>query len=114
MTMRKLSLCLSLVIGAASILLLTTAKPVQADNAAMVANDQGCTITWGANTYEGSGTEVLTHSGEWKYTCNAELVSGPGVSKTEHATGVCIGTLGSGTGDFLQNPGDHAHADCHD
>lgn len=113
--MRKLGFCLSLaIVVAVGILLLPTSKPVQAGNAAMVANQQDCYIFWSANTYEGSGTEVLTPSGEWTYTCNAELISGPGVNKTGQTVGTCFGSEGYGTGDFVQNPGGQAHAGCHD
>jgi hypothetical protein len=95
------------------ILLLSIDQPVQAGNALMVANQQDCVINWSPNTYLGSGTEVRTPSGEWIYTCNAELISGPGVEKTEHAVGICTTSNGSGTGNFVQNPGGHAYAGCH-
>jgi len=114
--MRKLSFCLSLavvVVVGVGILLLPTAKSVQAGDAAMVANQQDCFIYWSANTYEGSGTEVLTPSGEWKYTCSAELVSGPGVNKTVQPVGVCRGSEGVGVGIFVLDPGGRAHAGCH-
>ena len=115
--MRKARFCASLaiVVGlGVGILLLPTDEPVQAGSAALVANQQDCVINWGPNTYEGSGTEVVTPSGQWTYTCNAELISGPGVEKTEQAEGICTTSNGSGTGHFLQNPGGHAYAGCHD
>jgi hypothetical protein len=115
--MRKVSFCLSLaivVVLGVGILVLPTAQPLQAGNAAMVANQQDCVINWSPNTYEGSGTVVLTPSGQWIYTCNAELISGPGVEKTEQAVGICATDNGSGTGNFVQNPGGQAHAGCHD
>ena len=65
------------------------------------------------NGYHGRGTEVLTPSGEWTYVCNAVLVSGDGVDKTQQDLGECTSTIGSGWGDFLQTPGGHALAHCH-
>ncbi len=113
--MRKARFCASLaiVVGmGVGILLLPTDTPVQAGNAALVANQQDCVINWAPNTYEGSGTEVVTPSGQWTYACNAELTYGPGVDTTEHALGTCTSSNGSGTGNFVQNPGGHAYAGC--
>ena len=112
--MRKLTICLSLAIAvAAGILLLPADKSVQAGNAALVANQQECDIIVDLNGYHGRGTEVLTPSGEWTYVCNAVLVSGDGVDKTQQDLGECTSTIGSGWGDFLQTPGGHALAHCH-
>jgi hypothetical protein len=112
--MRKLIVSLSLTtVLAVGILLLPTAIHVQASGTEMVANQQGCLIFSGDKTYEGSGTEVLTPSGHWTYTCNAELIDGPDVNGTIHTEGTCSGSEGFGEGDFVLNPGGQAHANCH-
>jgi hypothetical protein len=118
--MRKVSFFLSLAIVMAvgvGILLLATAQPVQAGGAAaaVVANQQDCTIVLNSphSTYDGNATEVLTPSGQWILTCNAELTSGPGVDQTVHVDTTCSGSLGSGTGDSVLNPGGHAYSGCH-
>lgn len=96
-----------------ALLLTFSSAPATANNAATVANQQGCWIMAEGYYYTGSGTEVLTSSGVWKYTCNGKLDAGDPPQKTLRGPLGCGGTLGSGTGDYVLTPGGTAHADCH-
>ena len=81
--------------------------PATASAQALVFN-QGhglmCAFFLGGNSYEGSGTEVVTPTGDFKLSCHLSLVSGTPVAQTTRSTvGDC---------ELIETPSGRAIASC--
>lgn len=82
---------------------------------AIVFNHDFCFVLTPFGQYEGHGNEVLTPSGNWKFTCNAKLVDGPGLDKKamKYEPIMCGGMVGFGEGKIIESPGGTALGVCH-
>ena len=70
-----------------------------------------CGINPSPNLYMGTPTVVITPSGNVHFSCDASLVSGPGVSSGTVTSGV-PGPLGT-TCRVVETPSGNASASCH-
>jgi hypothetical protein len=82
-------------------------RPAPASAQALVFN-QGhglmCAFSFAGNSYEGSGTEVITPTGDFKLSCHMDLVSGTPVARTTMSVvGAC---------ELIETPSGRAVAIC--
>jgi hypothetical protein len=92
-------------LAAATIMLVLPAK-TRADGALVFNQGHGlmCAFSVGGNSYEGSGTEVVTPTGEFKLSCHMILVSGTPVARPTMTT--------VGNCELIETPGGRANASC--
>ena len=98
-----------LLILAAGVLTISAPQRAGASNAAIVFNREACTITTPNGEYDGKGAIVATVSGQVTATCSGSLVSGPGVTNTQHEDGTGLGLSCK----IVENPGGLASGVCH-
>jgi hypothetical protein len=101
MRSRSNFLMLAALIGATIMLVL----PAMASADARVSTEVPCVSYVGGNFYSGSGTNVITDTGDVVLTCHLTLVSGTAVSEPTTTT--------SGNCATLELPSGHAQLNCH-
>jgi hypothetical protein len=78
--------------------------PVTAGAAAKPEPSQNCVFYVGGGVYGGTGTEIVTPSGQFILTCQLSLTSGAGVDRVTRAT--------VGNCELLLTPNGQARASC--